>query len=638
MLKHPEDLLQGLSSVLLPPKPMTHTEWADAHFILSEKNSGNPGRWRTRPYQKEILDSFGDPRYWRVSIMKSARVGYTKLLGIDTGYSMAHDPCPSSTVQPTIGDAESYSRDEIASMIDDVPVIKELFAHAKFRDGTNSLMEKHFAGGVFTLLGANSPGGFRRITRRKMRLDEVDGYPAQGAGSEGDQIELAINRTIDFHNRLIIEGSTPTIEDFSRIEKSFKISDQRRRFMPCPHCGHMQFLVWKNKDRAGGFWWEADKPETAVYICESCETPIQHKSKRWMDTNGEWRGTAIPSDPGHIGFHIWAAYSYQANATWSHLVRNYLQSKDDPLLYQTHINTWRGETWKDDAGSRITAEGLLSRRDTYKSNEVPVGVLALTVGVDLADDRFEVSIWGWGKGYFDDDAGPEPEGWLISHQRIHGSYTEDKVWQQLDAIIKDEYITQDGGRLKVMATCVDSGDGEHSSYVYGYTGTRQRQNVLATKGVGTVGKPVLGKGTRVDLNKKGRAKRGSAMVYIVGTDLAKTRLMARLRHIAGPGPGCLHFPCDIDEEYFNQLVSERQSLYYQHGVPKRKWVRKPGAKAETLDCFVYAYAGLHNLYTRYNRKTMWDQLAKQLEESKVGREEVVLSKEPAKARSFNLLT
>ena len=41
------------------------------------------------------------------------------------------------------------------------------------------------------MTGANSPGGFRRITSRVVLFDEVDGYPAGGAGSEGDQIALA---------------------------------------------------------------------------------------------------------------------------------------------------------------------------------------------------------------------------------------------------------------------------------------------------------------------------------------------------------------------------------------------------------------------------------------------------------------
>jgi len=49
-------------------------------------------------------------------------------------------------------------------------------------------------------------------------FDETDGYPPS-AGPEGDQIKLGIGRTEYYPNRKIIEGSTPTVTDVSRIEK-----------------------------------------------------------------------------------------------------------------------------------------------------------------------------------------------------------------------------------------------------------------------------------------------------------------------------------------------------------------------------------------------------------------------------------
>lgn len=635
-IRKAESIISDLSYLLLPPEELSGSEWADKYFVLSEKNSGNPGKWHTRPYQRDILDSFTDRFHWRITVMKSARVGYTKLLGIDTGYHIHHDPCPSSTIQPTQGDAENYSRDEVASLIEDVPVIRELFKNAKFRDGTNNLLEKHFPGGIFTLFGANSPGGFRRITRRVVRLDEVDGYPADGAGKEGDQVALAINRTIDFWNRKVIEGSTPTIEDFSKIENSFKMSDQRRRFLPCPHCGHMQYLIWKNKDKPGGFWWEEGKPETAVYICESCDKPIQHRQKRWMDENGEWRPTAIAKDPGHIGFHIWAAYSYQSNATWEHLVRNYLDSKDNPLLYQTHINTWRGETWKDLLASAVTAEGLMARRDDYFGGQVPDGVLTLTAGIDVQDDRLEVSIWGWGRGSDSTEPGPEPEGWLIMHTVIYGAYNASATWKQLDEVINDKYKLPNGVALPIDATAVDSSDGDHSPYVYEYCNSRQSKFVYAIKGASTAGKPVIGKGSKTDFTYKDRPRKTSATVYIVGTDVVKTRIMGRLRHNLTPGPGYLHFCNDVNEEYFTQLTSEHQTVIHSRGIPKKIWVRKPGHRAETLDCTVYAYAMLHMVYRRYNKKTMWNQLERRIA-VQLEPESVESDKAKGPVRSFNVL-
>jgi hypothetical protein len=45
----------------------------------------------------------------------------------------------------------------------------------------------------------------------------------------------------------------------------------------------------------------------------------------------------------------------------------------------------------------------------------------------------------------------------------------------------------------------------------------------------------------------------------------------------------------------------------------REWVKKPSARNEALDCLVYAYAAVHRLYQRYDRRTIWDQLEKRLQ-------------------------
>ena len=132
-----------------------------------------------------------------------------------------------------------------------------------------------------SLVGANSPRGFRRVSRRVVLFDEVDGYPAS-AGSEGDQIKLGIKRTEYYWNRKIIAGSTPTVKDFSRIERMFE-SLISGVLCPCPDCGEMQYLKWAN------IRWTDNDPETAAYACESCGTLIPHSKKRWMVERGEWR-------------------------------------------------------------------------------------------------------------------------------------------------------------------------------------------------------------------------------------------------------------------------------------------------------------------------------------------------------------
>ena len=633
-----EVLLQSLQ-LLIPPPNLTMSEWADRYFEVSK--GGSMGKWTTRPYQREILDCWTDPLVWRTSIMKSARVGMTTLLNISECYHIHWDPCDSCTVQPTTGYAEKYSRDTFNKIIESVPVMREIFSKAKYRDGSNSILEKYINGASLSFLGANSPNGFRGWTYRVARADEVDGYVSSGAGNEGDQIELLLNRTIDYHNRCFIDLSTPTIEGYSRIEKSFKQGDQRHRYLPCPHCGHMQplradaFTPGAKKDTTGGFWWEPGKPSSVVYICESCDKPIQHQQKFEMDRNGEWRPTApaniAPDGRQHRSYFIWAGLSYQANASWAHIVEAYEKTHDSPQQIQVFINTWLGQTYKEDAAIRVTAEGLMAKRDVYPSGTVPDGVLMITLGIDMQDNRAEISAWGWGRSRMTEGMESEAEGWLIEHMVIQQPYNSAELYAQLDNVIEHGYKLSNGCVMHPSVVAIDSSDGDHTPYVYDYARLRTAKGVIPIKGVATNGKPPIGRGTRAEFTIKNKPKKSAVEMFQVGTDVIKTRLMARLRREQQSGPGALHFPSDVTEEYFVQLVSERRHSYVQQGQPKFRWVRKPGTKAEALDCAVYAYAGLHHAYKRYNLRTIWDQLQQKI---KQGNAKAEATAPPA---GFNLL-
>ena len=126
-------------------------------------------------------------------------------------------------------------------------------------------------------------------------LDEVDRYPAS-AGTEGDPVSLAVQRTAEFqHNKKIVMASTPTIKGVSRIEQAWIESDQRDYFVPCPKCGHYQVLVLG--DGTGpGLVWPEDKPEDAMYRCAGCRELIPHHQKAWMVERGEYRAQN-PSSP-----------------------------------------------------------------------------------------------------------------------------------------------------------------------------------------------------------------------------------------------------------------------------------------------------------------------------------------------------
>jgi hypothetical protein len=173
----------------------------------------------------------------RVVFMKAAQVGATEAGNNWIGFVIHHAPGPMLAVQPTVELAKRNSRQRIDPLIEESPELRERVKPARSRDAGNTMLSKEFAGGILIMTGANSAVGLRSTPARYIFLDEVDAYPAS-ADEEGDPVTLAEARSLTFaHRRKVFLVSTPTIRGLSRIEREYEASDQRRFFVPCPHCG-----------------------------------------------------------------------------------------------------------------------------------------------------------------------------------------------------------------------------------------------------------------------------------------------------------------------------------------------------------------------------------------------------------------
>ena len=615
------DLQKLAYSAFLPPKKLSLSEWANEYAYLSVESSAEGGRWRTLPYQKGIMDAVTDPDIEQISVMKSARVGYSKILNHIIAYHIHNDPCPIMIVQPTIEDATGYSKEEIAPMLRDTKCLQGLVSDAKAKDGQNTLLQKLFPGGNLTLVGANSPRGFRRVSRRIVLFDETDGYPAS-AGTEGDQIKLGIKRTEFFANRKIVAGSTPTVKDFSRIEKLFNQTDQRRYYVPCPKCNHMQYLRWAN------FECFENDPSTTIYKCEKCNYHIPHTKKRWMVERGEWRATA-PYNGKHAGFHIWAAYSYSPNATWQNLMEEYLACRNDQEQLKTFINVTLGEVYEDEYHTKASADGLSKRAadEKYKEGVPPKEVLILTLGVDVQDDRLSMSVIGFGRN---------EEMYLIDRKVIYGSPARADLWAQLDEVLQGKYTNEEGQELKIDTAAIDTG-GHYTQETYQYVRERKQLGIIGIKGMGQKGKPALGKPSKVDINFSGKVLKRGFELFPVGVDTIKTTLHNKLKD-AEVGQGYIHFYPTTKASYFEELTAERQILKYKNGYQERVWVKKNNQANEALDEMVYAYASFQRLLQKYDRRTIYDQFAKRFDSKKPLKEDKIRLNQTKSAKKSNFVS
>jgi phage terminase large subunit GpA-like protein len=410
-------------------------------------------------------------------------------------------------------------------------------------------------------------------------------------------VSLGIQRTANFTwTRKLFLVSTPGIAGLSRIEREWKRSDQRRFFVPCPHCDHRQHLTWPGivwsqvaadefDGTVGGAYVRRDSvvhlTPTAQYRCEGCGELIPEDKKPWMLRSGAW----VPTRPeGEFpGFHLPALYSPWV--TWPEMAREFLAKKDDPTELQTFVNTKLAEPWED-RGERVSAAGLEARAEAYVPRdgevvEVPHGVGLLTFGTDVQGDRLEILVRGWGEG---------EESWDILHERIWGDPEAAETWARHEAIRTRAFRHASGVDLRIAAGMVDAG--YLTDTVYGYVKPLEFQHVGAAMGDnGAEGNQPLRRPTR--------SNAAGVKLWTVGTFKLKDTVLKRLR-IQRPGPRYMHlrapdpdFCNGFDSEYFAQFESEKIITEIVRGsrVPRRKFVRIR-KRNEALDLHVLNLAAL----------------------------------------------
>ncbi len=542
-----------------PPPDLTVSEWADRYRKLSPESSAEPGQWYTSraEYQRGIMDALNDSGIETIIVMTSAQIGKTEIINCICGYYIHQDPSPMICLQPTLEMAKTWSKDRLAPMLRDTPVLQGLIKDPRSRDSDNTVLHKRFPGGHITIAGANSAASLASRPVRIVLCDEVDRYPVS-AGTEGDPVNLVRKRTTTFWNRKIILTSTPTIKNASRIETAYLASDQRRYFVPCPECGEFILLEWRH------LHWTDD---SIWYACPHCGGTIDERQKPQMIAGGEWRATTVAATPKTAGFHLCELYSPWVS--WKEMRDNFLAAKNFPETLKTWVNTALGETWEE-TGDGVDDLPLRARAEEYnRDNDLP-GVVLVTAGVDVQDDRLECEVVGWGIG---------EESWSLDYLVLPGDPERADVWHRLDDVLDARFS---GEPIRIMF--VDSG--AHTQAVYRYCRKRQRRRVYAVKGQSQSGKPVSA--------RPARRKPGDDVKPVpIGVDTAKDVIYGRLR-IEHPGPGYCHFPDHYPDEYFWMLTAEEIVIRYTHGVPKRVWRRKR-PRNEALDCRVYAYAALHFL-------------------------------------------
>lgn len=569
----------GFIDGIRPVERLSTSEWADKHRFLSSVASAEPGRWRTSrtPYLRELMDHFS--QYSAVSeviVIKGAQLGFTEMGFNILGYNIDIDPGPLMYVMPTVETVKRNSKIRLKPMIQSTPSLARKIQESKSRDSGNTIFQKDFPGGTLILSGANSASSLRSVPIRVLILDEVDAFPPDLDG-EGSPVDLAKARTRTFARKKVFMLSTPTIHGASLIETEYISTSQKKFFVPCPHCGTYQHLVWKNVK------WERGDPSSAKYECFDCEKMIEERFKTEMFAAGEWRSTAPENDSAtRVGYHINSLYSPFGWYSWPDAVNDWLEAKKDKTQtkLKVFVNTVLGETWKE-TGDAPEWQNLYNRRESYSVNSPPNDVAIVTAGVDIQKDRIELEIVGWCKG---------KRSFSIDYRVLPGDTSGKKVWDDLALIVSETWTRPDGVVIPLSRMAIDTG--YNTTEVYTFCRRFHPTQVMPVKGQAKQ-VVILSQPRAVDKNRKGK-KIGQLALWNIGVSMLKQEIYGVLKlkkDDAGfAPPGFCHYPMAYDQHYFKMLTAEElRKNKNNKGFTIYEWV-KIRDRNEALDCRVYARA------------------------------------------------
>ncbi|WP_227317446.1 phage terminase large subunit family protein [Cedecea davisae] len=589
----------GLKS-LFRPMPMTAVEWANDNYHLSKESSYAEGDWETLPFQVAIMNTMGSDLIREVNLIKSARVGYSKMLLGVYAYFIVHKQRNSIIWLPTDGDAKNFMKSHVEPTIRDIPSLLSLSPWLGKKHKNNTLELKRFTNGRgFWCLGGKAATNYREKSVDVVGYDELAAFD-EDIEKEGSPTFLGDKRIEGSIWAKSIRGSTPKIKGTCQIERAASESGHLMRFhIKCPHCGGEQYLKWGGKEEPYGFKWENHDAKTVFYLCEhsGCvihQNDLDYTGARYIcDNTGIYTEDGLSwfaSDgeeidpPDAVSFHIWTAYS--PFTTWVQIVKDYFKTKGDPGKLKTFTNTTLGETWSEEVGERPLPELVHSWGEVYAA-QVPLRVVYLTAGIDSQLDRYEMRVWGWAPG---------EEAYLIDRQIIMGRHDEEATLLRVDAAIAGQYLSESGDMMSIARICWDTG-GIDPDIVYKRSRKLGMFRVIPIKGASIYGKPVA------NMPRKRNAKG----VYLteVGSDTAKEVIYARYKlerpEDGAPVEGLIHVPNNpeiFDLAEAQQLVAEELIEKYEKGRIKLLWDSNK-RRNEALDCFVYALAALRISKSRW---------------------------------------
>ncbi len=365
-------LLDFRRGLYRPTPRKSVVEWCEENLKLTTRQTEHPGPFSTsvRPYTREVLECFKDPAVTDVVLCWGSQTAKTMTLMAGMSWIIENEPSPILWLMPTEGLARSFSKTRWLPMLEDSPVMVQHFPEDRHKLTT---LEMHFDQCTLNFVGSNSPANLASRPIRVLVADEVDKF-AQATTKEAAALDLAMQRTKSFSSSKHFLTSTPTISE-GDIWQQFLRGDQRRFYVPCPHCNEKIKLEWKQvkwdttKDEAGKTNLSTVR-QTARYECQLCGQNITDSQKVAALRHGEWRAENPNAMLGVRSYHLSSLYAPDRKCTWGLLAVSFLEAKESLLGLQGFINGTLAEPWENQGAPSERTEIIVSAAEAVQEGSV----------------------------------------------------------------------------------------------------------------------------------------------------------------------------------------------------------------------------------------------------------------------------
>lgn len=554
-----------LQTVLKPEPKLTVSQWAEQYREL-DASSNIQGRWSNdaTPYLVEIMDCLNDPVVREIYFCKASQIGGTEALINMLSYVITMAPGPSMIVYPTDDLAKEVSNNRLRPAFRTTKEVRRLFRETKSKE-----LELKFAAMTLFLNGANSPSKLASRPIKYLFFDEIDKMPG-ASKKEASPYNLAKERTKTYiSQRKIYACSTPTLRTNYIWNLHSNCEEVRHYFVPCPQCGEMielkfkQILFAKDDEKTMSV---EERAKTAVYVCQECGCEIKDAEKPRMLREGRWiavrkRGIGKPKS---VGFWINSLYSIFLK--WSDIAEEFLKDKDDPEELQNFTNSWLGEPWEE-TKLKTSEDTVMERQTDFPEFLVPSWTKFITAGVDVQETSLYYVIRAWGE-------------FTTSQLITHGQVLH---FRDIEEVMNREFETEDGRSMVVRLAFIDSGWQPDATYDFCLNNSDW---ALPVKGSSN---PMQSRYKISKINKEGSMAYGMQLIMVDGGQF-KDSIASRMRRPNGNGSWMVYQ--GIDEEYCKQVTSEHKVSERQaNGQVRLVWKEKHShADNHYLDCEVYAMA------------------------------------------------